>query len=226
MQYVYNFLGYDIKEQLLLTLYALMLGAMLGVLFDVLRFTRTVADYSDGNARFKLQNKCVFAICLIEDIFFFVFSAVILVLFCFKANGGSARGYILFGALVGFTLYFAVFGRLTSLASKTAAKIFYKALKLTKVHIAVPTAAFLKRVVCACYMHTVKCALDGVLRRIYTRKMKKMSRELTHSLSRLYINKRKDDCDEAISYADAGKACSFCGFYNINSYFCHSTDRV
>ena len=70
MQYVYDFLGYDIERQLGLMLYALILGAVLGAVFDVLRVTRVVVAYRGDDKTGKPFQKIVFALCLIEDIAF------------------------------------------------------------------------------------------------------------------------------------------------------------
>jgi len=226
MQYVYNFLGYDIKEQLSLMLYALILGALLGAVFDILRITRVIVAYRGGAEISSGLRRCVFVLCLIEDIAFAVISAIVLVLFCFKANGGTSRGYILFGALVGFALYLETLGRLTSLVSKAVAKLFYRVLALIKAHIIVPSAAFLKKASRRLYKQTIGRAASLILRRVYTRRTKKASRELTRVISRLYINKRKDTEDEAISYANAGEARRVRGLHNIDSHPRHSTDRV
>lgn len=226
MQYVYNFLGYDIERQLALMLYALALGAMLGAVFDVLRITRVIVAYRGGAEIGKGLQGCVFVLCFIEDTLFSVFSAVSLVLFCFKANGGTSRGYILFGALVGFALYLATLGRLTSLVSKAAAKLFYRTLSIIKKHVVLPVVRFLKKSVCRLYKRTLGRAAKLILRRIYLRRTKKASRELTRALSRLYINKGKDNGDEAISYAHAGKARRVRGVHNNDSHPRIGTDRV
>lgn len=226
MQYVYNFLGYDIKEQLWLMLYALMLGAVLGAVFDLLRITRVIVAYRGGAEIGKGLQKIVFALCFIEDIAFAVFSAVALVLFCFKANGGASRGYILFGALVGFALYLATVGRLTSLVSKAIATLFYRILALINAHVIMPAAAFFKKALRRLYKQTIGRAASLILRRVYTIRMKKASRELALAISRLYINKRKDNGDETISYANAGEARRVRSIHNNDSHPRHSTDRV
>ena len=75
MQYVYDFLGYDIKDQLWLLFYALILGAALGVVFDFLRATRVFLGCRDSTLETRtLPEPFVFAVCLIEDIFFSVFA--------------------------------------------------------------------------------------------------------------------------------------------------------
>ncbi len=226
MQYVYNFLGYSIHQQLALMLYALILGAALGAVFDALRITRVILSYGISSRSGNELQRCVFALCFIEDIAFAVFAAVALVLFCFKANNGMSRGYILFGALVGFVLYLATLGRLTSLVSKALAKLFYRILAIIKVHIIVPALLFLKKAFLRIYKLTIGRAASFILRRIYVRRTKKASRELTRAISRLYINKRKDNCDEAISHANACETRRVRGIHNIDSHPRHSTDRV
>ena len=224
MQGVYNFLGYSIAEQLWLILYALMLGGVLGALFDFFRITRVFATYRESEQ--KAQSRwIIYALCFVEDTAFAVISAVVLVLFCFKANGGASRGYILFGALVGFVLYLLSIGRLTSRISRSLAKLFYRILTFAKARIILPAAVLLKKAFRRIYRLTLGRALDFILRRIHILRTKKASRELSNAISRLYI-KRKDNGDETVSHANAGEARRVRGLYNIDSHPRISADRI
>ena len=188
MQYVYDFLGYDIESQLTLALYALMLGASLGAFFDVLRITRVFLAYrTDGVHQDTAMQKVLFALCLIEDVAFAVISAVVLVLFCFKANGGTSRGYILFGALVGFSLYLLSIGRLTRMVSKALAKAFHALLSFLTKRVILPVVACVDKILRTLYKKTFGRAYACVLRRYYAQNTKKTSRELTKAI-RLLTN--------------------------------------
>ena len=225
MQGVYNFLGYDISAQLKLSLYALILGAALGILFDFFRITRVFAAYREGVHQSQ-ATWIISAFCFVEDILFAVISAVILVLFCFKANGGTSRGYILFGALVGFVLFLSTIGRLISRISKSIAKLFYSIIAFTKSRVIIPVAIRFKQIFYRIYKITLGRALDSILRRVHTLRMRKMSRELLRAISRLYINKGKDNEDETVSHANAGEARRVRRLYNIDSHPRNSADRI
>lgn len=224
MQGVYNFLGYNIQAQLKLLLYALILGAALGAVFDLFRVTRVFASYSSVEREVR-PKWSMYVLCFIEDITFGAIAAVALVLFCFKANGGASRGYILFGALVGFTVYLLSIGRLTSRISKSLAILFYRILAFTKTRIILPTVVKFKKVFRRIYRITLGRAVEFISHRIHILRTKKTSRELLAAISRLYI-KRKDNGDETVSHANAGEARRVRSLHNIDSHPRISADRI
>ncbi len=101
-------------------LYSLVIGVLLGTVYDVFRIIRMaftvpgiVADiYRGRRHRSRFTVNVIVFIC---DILFFVVAAVISAIFIFYANNGRIRGIALFGSLVGFALYYNTVGRLVTL---------------------------------------------------------------------------------------------------------------
>lgn len=121
-----------------LLLYALTVGAALGVLWDVFRviriaaygrrvrpkrlFIRLPAEENEVKKLFRVnapQKSSVLSfICVfISDIAFCIFSALCVILLIFRLNNGNFRGFALLGAIVGFTVYYFTVGKLTVIFS-------------------------------------------------------------------------------------------------------------
>ncbi len=117
------------QTQLFFTaLYAIVVGIVLGVLYDVFRIQRismsrdyhfTVMRKRENNSKtlnlltnFLLSDKLKSVIIFIEDVAFFVLSAVIVIIFIYQSNSGIIRWFELSGAVLGFILYYFTVGRL------------------------------------------------------------------------------------------------------------------
>lgn len=81
-----------VHEETLLFLYSCLLGAALGLLFDVLRAVRLVLPHK------------TFAAAL-EDVFFLLFWAGCIAAFTSAFAKGDLRFYYIFGSILGFLLY-------------------------------------------------------------------------------------------------------------------------
>ncbi|MBQ1244393.1 MAG: spore cortex biosynthesis protein YabQ [Clostridia bacterium] len=122
----------SMSELSLVLLYSLFLGLFLGCAYDVIRLSRiavgvryknvseTPFDFSSlrivgryikkGDAKEKRGNFLSVFIC-IGDILFFVFAAICISVFTYHFNSGEFRFFILFGAVLGFLLYYLTLGR-------------------------------------------------------------------------------------------------------------------
>ncbi len=134
-------------KSLTLLLYALTVGAALGVSWDVFRiiriaaygrkkrpkrlFIRLPAEENEVKKIFRigssqkqsfLSSACVF----LSDLAFCIFAAVCMILLIFRLNDGEFRGFALFGALLGFVIYYFTVGRLTIIFSDAIIKIIKK----------------------------------------------------------------------------------------------------
>ncbi len=75
------------------------LGFLLGVYYDVFRVTRSIM-HSGARSVF------------IQDVLFFLSSAVVTFLFALAVMDGRLRFYLFFGEVIGFTSYYFTIGRL------------------------------------------------------------------------------------------------------------------
>ena len=74
-------------------------GFIIGLLFDIFRVIRKTFKTSD-------------LITYIQDILFWIISAIIILYSLFKFNNGQLRAYILLGLIIGASLYLLIFSKL------------------------------------------------------------------------------------------------------------------
>jgi hypothetical protein len=92
--------GISNNAQFLPLAWAILLGVVCGVLWDVLRFFRRL---------FPIGQLGLFA----EDILFFAVWGLLTFLLCYVTNFGVVRAYILFAQPFGFVLWYCLPGKLT-----------------------------------------------------------------------------------------------------------------
>ena len=228
MEYVYRFLGYDMGYQFSLVLYSLILGAILGVLFDALRISRILLTYRGVGSKIRhVSDTFLSAITFIEDILFASVCAVVLILFCFKVNRGISRSFILFGSGVGFTLYYFTVGRLTSLAANAISRAFYAIFAFITKRCIYPIIRFIIKILKKMFDATLGKFSRNVLVKIRALRTKNVSRDLHKLIARLYIeNNRKDNGDETNSHTYAGEACDFHGIYHNDNHPRRNSNRI
>ena len=105
-----GYLGLTIAEQSLVFLYAILLGTLLGAIYDLFRIIRI---------SFGGKVVAVF----IEDIIFSIAALVLTFVFVIAFNNGELRFFILIGEFLGFTVYYFTVGKLTMLISKAIIKV-------------------------------------------------------------------------------------------------------
>lgn len=84
-------------EQVSVFLYSMLLGIVLGVMYDIFRITRMIINS---------KNLAIF----IQDVLYFVVSGLITFFFVLKANSGDSRVYIIIGEGLGWILYHLTIG--------------------------------------------------------------------------------------------------------------------
>jgi len=126
--------------QATITVYATLLGASLGAVYDIIRLSRALAGvrYSDRFSRRLARISLPLIGCLPEkeaphrkrremainlfvavgDVAFFLVASVAVPVFLYHTNNGILRWYLAAGMLLGFWLYRSTFGRLTVLISE------------------------------------------------------------------------------------------------------------
>lgn len=82
----------SVNGQITAVIYSLVLGAVLGIFYDIIRVFRKTGLNS-------------FAAVFICDVFFFAVSAVVTFIFLVGATNGEIRGYVIFSCAVGFIVY-------------------------------------------------------------------------------------------------------------------------
>ena len=150
-------LAFQIATQVKLLLYSFLGGAVLGAFFDLLRISRVFLRSPPYKSAVRfISDAVLFTVTLIEDILFFVVSAVCIILFCFKTNFGEWRGCMLVFAVLGFLIYINTVGRLTSLISRGLAAFMWFILHYISVSIIIPFARLILRLLSAIYRVTLK----------------------------------------------------------------------
>lgn len=89
----------DIVQQNILFLQAIVLGAFIGLFYDIFRM-------------FRIAFKCNKVIVCIQDIVFWIIISVASFLFMLIFNAGIIRGYLLMAELIGAILYHLTIGML------------------------------------------------------------------------------------------------------------------
>lgn len=133
-------------------LYALIFGAVIGVIYDIFRLSRvaltgkelgsrahvklpvlwrTAAHVAPESASDRLAlmlkravDGSVFVIVLVQDILFSLISAVLFAIFLYKVNFGELRLYLTIGAAFGFYLYYNTVGRAVAAVSGAVISFF------------------------------------------------------------------------------------------------------
>lgn len=98
-------MGIYLAEQAAVFLQSLLVGAALGILYDVFRVSRVAFPTAYG---------VVFA----EDVLFFLICAIVTFFFGLSAIDGSLRVFLIIGELLGAVLYYFTLGRLVMGVSK------------------------------------------------------------------------------------------------------------
>lgn len=122
----------SLTQQLAVTLYSVLAGAVFGLLYDVLRISRIflginyVNKFTEKIKDIKLplienpmmrttkkrKEKFKKIAVGIGDILYFIIITPIAVVFTYHVNNGSIRWYLVFGMAAGFTLYYFTLGKI------------------------------------------------------------------------------------------------------------------
>lgn len=93
-----------IVEQVYIFFYAVLAGGIIAFLYDILRIKRRAI-------------KTNVVMLSIEDIIYWLLSAIIVFLTVYNSNDGQMRGFIFLGNILGVTIYLSVFSRLVIASS-------------------------------------------------------------------------------------------------------------
>ena len=88
---------FNVSEQTQLFLWACVLGAFTGIFYDIFRVLRILIKHNSF-------------VVFIEDIIFTLFFGMSLFIFATEKARGEVRFFMLFGALLGFIIYYMTIG--------------------------------------------------------------------------------------------------------------------
>lgn len=108
-----------------IVLYSFILGAFLGLFYDLFRIRRIAYKMNTNRIKKILENVFVF----FEDVTYWLASSVVVCIFLFYFNSGKARGISLFVMLLGFLGYYFTVGKLVKRCSERIIRLFYKLLR-------------------------------------------------------------------------------------------------
>ncbi len=108
---------------------SVLLGIFMGALYDVIRFARLVFGFRVSPLSKQNKNIVGYIFVSLTDFLFFVILAVCMCVFFFLTGDGRMRAYGLFGAFLGFWLYYNTVGRLFISVSTALVTLFKKAVK-------------------------------------------------------------------------------------------------
>ncbi len=95
------------SQETWLFLYSCIMGAGLGVLYDIFRAARIIRSGGTNRTGGNGGNKLLIAV---EDIIFWVLYAIAMLIFVIKLGRGQFRFYFMAGNALGFVLYFVTIG--------------------------------------------------------------------------------------------------------------------
>ena len=104
-----------IVEQVYIFFYAVLAGGILAFLYDILRIKRRAI-------------KTNVVILSLEDMIYWLLSAIIVFLTVYNSNDGQMRGFIFIGNILGVTLYLSLFSRLVIASSMMVINFIKKVL--------------------------------------------------------------------------------------------------
>lgn len=172
-------LGLDTAVLSRLLAYSILLGTLLGVLFDCFRISRVFLSLPDSGKFKKASEVVMTAVSFFEDVAFFIVAALTVVIFVFHTNRGNARGFILVGMLGGFFLYLATVGRLTMHSAKAICRLLRRLAALLAARLLVPIWRAGCRLAGFLYKQTLGRVLFRLMQRRRRRRSQHMARELT-----------------------------------------------
>ncbi len=102
-------------QMLQAALYAVLVGAFLGAVYDLFRISHLAMEHEHGGS--AIGEGLRSAVIFVGDLLYAVFSALVICILLYHTNYGRVRYFMLLGALAGFLLWRFTAGRLIMLAA-------------------------------------------------------------------------------------------------------------
>ena len=129
---------FTVSEQTRLFLWSCVLGAFLGIVFDIFRVIRIIKKHS---------SVAVF----IEDILFIIFSSICIFIYIMEQARGEIKFFIFFGAFLGFILYIVSVGNFIVNVIKSIVLFIKSILKKIYLKIIKPILRFINHICQKCF---------------------------------------------------------------------------
>ncbi len=160
-------MGIPLSRQLSAIVYAIFTGALIGVLYDAVRILRVllgVSSYTQRGKNFRarslpwigsahtLRNAkerrvLRLVLLLLGDVFFALAAGCVFSVYLYHAASGAFRWFYLFGAFIGFALYYLTVGKLMMLFSEVLTFALVTAVRYTVFVLCAPFR-LLARLIC------------------------------------------------------------------------------
>ena len=137
----------DLSQQLLLglLLHSLAAGALMGAIYDVIRFVKMLAGVEYGvykkTSKFTLKNAVTSAVTFCSDVIFWLLFALCAISLTYTISGGIFRGLVYIGMLSGLCVYYFTLGKLTLKISSKISKVVKKTVRALIKIILIPLRA-------------------------------------------------------------------------------------
>ena len=190
----------DLSQQLLweLLLHALIAGAMMGVIYDVIRFGKMLLGVEYGAYReqidITLKNIMTTAITFFADVIFWLLFAVCAISLTYTISGGVFRGLVYVGMLLGLLVYYFTLGKLVlKISTKIVAALKKTVRALIKI-ILVP----LRAIFCI-FVKLYRLTIGKIIGTIKERKEKRRQQRNAAALAQSVASISDGDGEEEIN---------------------------
>ena len=162
----------DREAYLPLILWSFIVGILFGAVYDIFRIRRIAFRMPGGSEKKKSRFLAFFrrnlavtdaVIVFFEDILFFLFCTVVLILVDFKLYFGVPRWYSIAFSALGFTVYHLTVGKLVVLSAEAILRFIRKGIRFVKKYMVLPVCHFFGRIV-----HSAFSAAERRRRRQFT----------------------------------------------------------
>ena len=136
-------MGYDVLSQEEIFMYACVLGALLGVLYDMFRIVRLADNWKAWQI-------------FLQDILYFVISGLITFVFLLTFNNGIVRIHVICGELMGWIVYYITIGEIVYRCSSGIIGAVKKAVKKIFIVILNPIVNIFKIIKCKLHSKNIK----------------------------------------------------------------------
>ena len=194
----------DLPQKLLseLLLRSLIAGALMGVIYDVIRFGKMLLGVEYGvymeRTRFTLKNAVTATVTFCSDVIFWLLFALCAIALTYTVSGGVFRGLVYIGMLSGLCAYYFTLGKLTlKISAKIAAALKKTVRALIKV-ILVPARAIFCIFV-RLYRLTIGKIIDKIKEREKKRRHDRMMKSDAQSVAVLSDREGEEDINARLS---------------------------
>ena len=171
-----------IEKQLLNIVYSVILGLILGALYDIIRKIHVscgIASYSGGKSVMK-AGKIPFLIFFLTDFVYMLSVTALYSLYVYWADNARFRTYLLISAALGFYIYYSTVGRAVMLFSETLVAFIRRLIRILIitpvkfiVGVVFKSVKFIYALTLGKLINAFRCAIIRSRTKMYLKKLKK-----------------------------------------------------